>query len=72
MIRKTNIVTGKKAYIIPHASIREELRCGAILVTSPNSGTVPDGQYNPEELDKDPAKRRNFNFYSPYSDDNNW
>lgn len=70
MIRKTNIVTGKKAYIIPHASIREELRCGAMCQASPCT-------VEPEEMengggDVDPVKRRNFNFYSPYSDDNNW
>lgn len=70
MIRKTNIVTGKKAYIIPHASIREELRCGAMCQASPNTGKGPSG--NDGGGDEDPAKRLNLNFYSPYSDDNNW
>lgn len=71
MIRKTNIVTGKKAYIIPHASIREELRCGAMCLASPCTVESDDIEYGGG--DEDPAtKRRNFNFYSPYSDDNNW
>lgn len=71
MIRKINIVTGKKAYIIPRASIREELRCGAMCQASPST-VETDGMKEGEGGDEDPAKRLNLNFYSPYTDDHNW
>lgn len=67
MIKENYILTtGKKAYITPRTSFCGELGYGAMLDGS-NWVKGTDGEDLGGEED---AKQRNF--YSPYSDNDNW
>lgn len=74
MIKENYILTtGKKAYITPRTSFCGELGYGAVIVTSPSileGGDINYGGGDGGEFDD--AKQRNFNFYSPYSGNDNW
>lgn len=71
MIKENYILTtGKKAYITPRTSFCGELGCGAVIVTSDNTVTGGGGTHDPNSESDPAAKQRNF--YSPYSDNDNW
>lgn len=70
MIKENYILTtGKKAYITPRTSFCGELGYGAVIVTSPSTVDV-DPSKEGQGSQPDPVKQRNF--YSPYSDNDNW
>lgn len=75
MIKENYILTtGKKAYITPRTSFCGELGCGAMLNVYSNEANAPHGNDGGGDTkgEFEDAKQRNFNFYSPYSGNDNW